>query len=301
MAYHYTMELRQLDYLVAVAEEANFTRAAERVHVSQSGVSAQIRQLEAELGLQLLDRSTRNVRPTSAGQAVLPFARTALAAVRGARRCADELAGLQQGRVAVGMVTACTVPGLFAALEAFHARYPGVEIALNEDSSDRLIDGVVSGRFDVALLGTAAALPTGIESQVVADEALVAAVPFEHPLGTALTIGLADLVGHPLIALPPGAGVRSAFDTACAAAGLKPHIGLEASAPDVVAGLAERGLGVAVLSQTMAAAHGATLTAALINDPPLRSRLELAWRGGDTASPAAIEFVAHARQAFADA
>src|SRR5438270_8481792 len=113
------MELRQLEYFVAVAEERNFTRAAERVHVAQPGVSAQIRRLERELGQELLDRSGRAVRLTEVGSAVLPYARAALAAVEGARLAVDELTGLLRGHVRVGMVTSHDedVPGLLA---AFH-------------------------------------------------------------------------------------------------------------------------------------------------------------------------------------
>ncbi|HEX6445096.1 MAG TPA: LysR family transcriptional regulator, partial [Streptosporangiales bacterium] len=88
------MELRQLRYLVTVAEEANFTRAAARLHVAQPGVSAQVRRLERELGQELLDRSGRTVRLTEVGEAVLPYARAALSAVDGARRAVDELSGL---------------------------------------------------------------------------------------------------------------------------------------------------------------------------------------------------------------
>jgi DNA-binding transcriptional LysR family regulator len=291
------MELRQLEYLVAVVEEANFTRAAERVHVSQSGVSAQIRQLERELGQTLLDRSARQIRPTSAGAAILPHARVALAAVATTRAVADELAGLIRGRVSVGMVTACTVTELFDALSAFHRSFPGIEIALAEDSSDRLIAGVLTGRFDIALLGTAEALPSGVVSDVISDEALVAAVPLDHPLATSGTIGLAELLDYPIVTLPPGSGVRTAFDTACTARGLAPKVALEASAPDVVAGLAEGGMGIGILSETMAGARAA-LQAVVIDDPPLRSRLELARSAGDSAGPAARAFISRARAAF---
>ena len=292
------MELRQLEYFVAVVEEANFTRAAERVHVSQSGVSAQIRQLERELGQQLLDRSERTVRLTTAGAAILPSVRATLAGVAATRSTADELTGLIRGRVAVGMVTACTIVTLFDVLADFHQRYPGIEVALNEDSSDLLIDGVLSGRFDIALLGTAVDLPAGIESEIVADEALGAAVPIGHPLGGVQSIPLANLAPYPLITLPTGAGVRTAFDTACAAAGVKVQVTLEASAPDVIAGLSERGLGVAILSETMASAHREALHAIAITDPPMRSRLELAWPTADVAGPAARAFVNSARAAF---
>src|SRR5689334_12576631 len=100
------MELRQLEYFVAVAEEANFTRASERVHIAQSGVSAQVRRLERELGAELLDRTPSGVRVTDVGAAVLPYARAALDAAAGARAAVDELTGLLHGHVSVGMIVA---------------------------------------------------------------------------------------------------------------------------------------------------------------------------------------------------
>src|SRR5689334_6375509 len=136
------MELRQLEYFVAVAEERNFTRAAQRVHISQSGVSAQIRQLERELGAELFDRSARTATLTVAGKAALAHARDALAAVAAVRQAVGEVADVIRGRLAVGMVTGCTVTPLFDALAAFHGAHPGVQIALGEDGSDRLVEQV---------------------------------------------------------------------------------------------------------------------------------------------------------------
>src|ERR1700728_1137840 len=132
------MELRQLEYLVAVAEEASFTRAAGRVHISQSGVSAQIRRLEHELGAALIDRSSRAARVTDAGAAALPHARAALSAAAALRQSVDEVNGLLTGRLVVGMVTACTVTGLFDALAGFRRAHPGVSLALVEDDSAAL-------------------------------------------------------------------------------------------------------------------------------------------------------------------
>src|SRR3954449_11857480 len=113
------MELRQLEYFLAVAEEANFTRAAQRVHISQSGVSAQVRALETELGAELIDRSGRVARLTEAGTAAVPYARSALDAAAALREGADAATGLSRGRLAVGMVTGCEVTPLFAAVAAF--------------------------------------------------------------------------------------------------------------------------------------------------------------------------------------
>src|SRR5690606_24467823 len=136
------MELRQLEYFVAVAEERNFTRAAERVHVSQSGISAQIRQLERELGATLFDRSTRTVTLTPAGRAALDHARAARAAAAAVDQAVSDVTGLLRGRPTVGMVIGCTLTPLFDALAAFHRAHPGVELSLWEDNSDRLVDGV---------------------------------------------------------------------------------------------------------------------------------------------------------------
>src|ERR1035438_8955547 len=127
------MELRQLEYFIAVAEEANFTRAAERVHISQSGVSAQIRQLEADLGATLIDRSGRRATLTTAGSAALAHARAALLSVDAMRQAIDEINGLIRGRLTVGMVTACTVTPLFEILAAFHNAHPGIEITRSEE------------------------------------------------------------------------------------------------------------------------------------------------------------------------
>src|SRR4051794_28697342 len=99
------MDIRQLRYFVTVAEEANFTRAAARLHLAQPGVSAQVRQLEKELGHPLLDRSGRSVTLTEVGEAVLPYARAALSAVEGVRQTADEFTGLLRGQVTLGLVS----------------------------------------------------------------------------------------------------------------------------------------------------------------------------------------------------
>src|ERR1035437_6469668 len=147
------MELRQLEYFVAVAEEANFTRAAARLHVAQPGVSALIRQLERELGQELLDRSARTVRLTEAGAAVLAYAREALGAVSGARLAVDEITGLVRGRVAVGMVVACSSVDLVDLLADFHRDHPAVAISLSEADSDVLVDAIRAGQLDLAFVG----------------------------------------------------------------------------------------------------------------------------------------------------
>src|SRR6516162_1871253 len=249
------MELRQLEYLVAVAEEASFTRAAQRVHISQSGVSAQIRQLEHDLGATLFDRSGRTATLTEAGQAAVKYAKETLASAAAVRQAVNEVTGLLSGRLTVGMVTACTITALFDALAAFHRAHPGVAITLLEDNSAALTEHTRSGALDVALIGAAGEPPSDVASFPVVSERLVAAVPADHQLSERTRLTLADLAGFPLICMPQGTGIRTVFDQSCAAAGIPLQVGLEASATNVVADLAARGLGVAILSETIAAAH----------------------------------------------
>jgi DNA-binding transcriptional LysR family regulator len=289
------MELHQLEYFVAVAEEASFTRAAARVHVAQPGVSAQVRRLEAELGQQLLDRSGRSVRLTEVGAAVLPFARAALRAVSNARLAVDQLAGLVRGQVSVGMVSGCSVPTLPELLAEFHDMYPGVSIALLEDASDRLLEMLRDGRLDLALIGSAGDATPGVEAAVIADEALVAAVNRDKPLAARTSVTLDDLRDQPLVSLPQGTGIRAAFDAACANAGFRPWVTLEASALPIVARLAGMGLGVAILPASIPQPDDLGLRVLPIRRPQIRSRLELAWNPAAAASPAARVLIEHTR------
>jgi DNA-binding transcriptional LysR family regulator len=291
------MELRQLEYFVAVAEDANFTRAAERVHVSQSGVSAQIRQLERDLGTPLIDRSGRVATLTAAGAAALPHARATLAAAAAVRQVVDDVTGLLTGRIVVGMVTACTVTPLFDALAAFHLAHPGIEIALEEGNSDWLVERVRSGAADLALIGAAGAPPEGLDALTIVSEGLVAAVPPGHPLAGRGAATLAEVTRYPIISLPPGTGVRAVFDQDCTAQGRRPDIAFQASAPGAVADLAGRGLGVAILTETMAAGFSGQLTAVVIEDVVTPALLTLVWARAE--SPALRELLVHSRQAFA--
>src|SRR5581483_3285034 len=291
------MELRQLEYFVTVAREQNFTRAAEKLHVAQPGISAQIRQLERELGQPLLDRSGRVTTLTEAGTAMLPFARAALGAVASARVAIDELSGLLRGRVAVGMVVQCAALDLPGLLATFHQRYPAIQITLSEDNSDQLADGVRDGSYDLAFLGLGATEPAGLALQVVADEPVVAAVSSQEP-ATRAVVSLADIADRTLISLPDGTGLRSAVDAAYASAGLRPRVAFEASDPRMLARLAARGLGLAFLPASVARAYGDGLRVMSVRVPEIRGRLALAWRAEDPVSPAARALIAHARTAL---
>ncbi|MGV0850043.1 LysR family transcriptional regulator [Mycolicibacterium phlei] len=287
------MELRQLEYFVAVAEEANFTRAAHRVHVAQPAVSASIRALERELGQPLFDRTRREIRLTAAGEAALEHAHTALRAVAAARTAVAEVAGLVRGSVAVGTVTAhdFDMAGLLA---EFHSAYEHVDITLGTDASDTLIDGLQAGRLDAAIVSVGAELPEGLDGEVVTDQRIIAAVGVDHPWRRRRRVALGDLAGEPLIALPRGTGIRRQLDRACRTAGVDVRVAFEASTPGALADLAERGLGVAVVPEAVAE-HRARLHPLAIT-PELRGRLVFAWRAAGPMSPAARALVTMARR-----
>jgi DNA-binding transcriptional LysR family regulator len=252
------MELRQLEYLVAVADAANFTRAAAQVHVAQPGVSAQIRHLERELGQDLFDRSGRTVRLTDAGAVVLPYARAALTAVANARRAVDELTGLVRGHVTIGTIASISVEDidLPKLLADFHTDHPAVEISLQVTSTDDLIDALLDSRLDLALIGLGTTPPAKIATRVVTSKPLVAVVNHTDPLASEIAVTLDALAERKLISLHRGTGLRASFDDACAAAGFQPQVAFEASDPRITVQLAAHGLGVAIVPQSVATTHG---------------------------------------------
>ena len=291
------MELRQLEYFAAVAEEANFTRAASKVHISQSGVSAQVKALENEVGAALFDRTGRTARLTEAGRVALPYAKAALAAVADLRQVIDEVKGLVRGRLTIGMVTGCEVKPLFAALADFHREHPAIELELAEDNSDMLVGGVRVGLIDIALVGLAGAPPEHLAARVIASEGLVALAPPGSELADLRQVSLTELIAYPLVTLPQGTGIRAVLDEAFVGKGLIPDVALVASAPGAVADHAARGLGIAVLSESMAAAHPG-LTAVPIDGIELSALLALVWRPRPSAALGAL--LPHLENAFGD-
>lgn len=287
------MELRQLRYFVTVAEEGNFTRAAQRLHVAQPAVSAQIQRLERELGQSLLDRSRRRVRLTAAGRAALPHAVAALHATADLRTAVEEIGELVRGSVSIGTVTAHGVD-LPALLARFHRAHPAVEITLGADHSDALIEGLRAGRLDLAIVSIGPdEHPDGLGLEVITDERIDAAVGVGHDWAGRESVTVGELAGQPLISLPRGTGIRRGLDAACRAAGVAPRIAFEAGAPTELADLAARGLGVAIVPESVSSRPGLHPVAIA---PELRGRLVLAWRSAGPVAPATRALVEMARR-----
>ncbi|MFE6921020.1 LysR family transcriptional regulator [Nocardia sp. NPDC057663] len=288
------MELRQLRYLVTVVDEGGFTRAAERLHLTQPGLSAQIRQLERELGQRLLDRGARIVTPTEVGAAVLEHARAALAAADRIAETVQEFTGLLRGHVRLGVISGAATEEFDVAgvLADFHDDHPQVGISLTEDTAERMLAALERGELDIALIGLTGAPPNpGIGLDVILETAVVAAVAQDAPVDpaeSAGTITLSALTDRRLICLPHGTGLRGVFERSCAASGFTPEIAFEAAAPPLLLRLAARGLGTAIvpaLTADEAAIFG--VRALDIVEPRIHGRLALAWRTDRPGSPAA--------------
>lgn len=243
----------------------------------------------------MLERSARSVKLTQAGEAALPYARAALAAVESARTAVEEFTGLLRGRVAVGAIPSCAVFDLPGLLAGFHARHEAVEITLSESRSDVLFACLRSGELDVAVAAySGSEPPPGIEARVLADEPLVAAVARTDPLAGLNSVALEELRDRPFITLPPGPGIRSALDEGCAAAGFRPRIAFEAGDPAMLAELASRGLGVALLPESAIRERPGELHGLELTRPRLRGCVSLVWRSGGPHGPAATAFLRYA-------
>lgn len=295
------MELRQLRYFVTVLDEGGFTRAAHRLHLTQPGLSAQIRQLERELGHPLLDRAARRVKPTEIGAAVLADARAALAAAERIAQAVDEFTGLLRGQVRVGLISGAAVEEFDFApvLSAFHNDHPQVGISLTEDTSERMLAALMRGDLDIALIGlTDAELDPGIGTDIVLDTPLVAAVA-AHDSNHGQAMPLTGLRDRPLICLSSGTGLHGVLRGACAAAGFTPEIAFQAAAPHLLLRLAAHGLGIAVVPElTAKEAEAFGVRTLPIVQPELRGRLALAWRTDRPAAPAAKVLLGQMRIAF---
>ncbi|GII78097.1 LysR family transcriptional regulator [Sphaerisporangium rufum] len=287
--YDGSVELQQMRYVVAVAETANFTRAAERCRVVQSALSHQIARLERELGARLFERTSRRVALTPAGEAFLPAARQALEAADRARAEVAAAGGELRGRLAIGAIPTVTAVDLPAALQSFHLRHPQVRITLRSGASDALAEQVRQGGLDIAFLGLSPKTrPKGVQGRVLARGELVALVAPGHPLAGETGVDLHRLAQEVFVDWPAGSAGRVQSDEAFAAAGLVREVAFEISNAGLMARLVRLGLGVAMMPASFVPELGDVHVVEL-RDPPTRIE-RLVWRH-PRPSPAAAAFL----------
>ncbi|WP_380160600.1 LysR family transcriptional regulator [Kineococcus sp. R86509] len=284
------MELRALQHFVAVVDEGGFTRAAAKLRVAQPGVSAQVRNLERELGQALFERHARGATLTAAGQVALPHARAALASAAAVADDVAALTGLLRGTLRVGMLLSSSGMQMPALLREFRDLAPAVELRVTEDDAANLLIAVREGTLDVVWTATADRELDDLTGVTVAHEPLAALVATDHRWARRRTVTLAELCGEPLLSVPPGGGLRTVLDETCAAHGLTYRIALEANSPVLLASLAAQGLGVALVPASFAdSSTGDTVHPLRIVRPGLVGRVQVLWRR-ENPSPATRAF-----------
>ncbi|MCP9956372.1 LysR family transcriptional regulator [Streptomyces sudanensis] len=280
------MQFQQLVYFVAVAEARHFTRAAERVHVSQPSLSQQIRALERELGAELFSRARGNVALTDAGEALLPLARRILADADTARHEVQELVRLRRGRVRLGATPSLCTGLLPEVLRTFHDLYPGVRLLVQESGSRDLVRELARGALDLALvvLPLPAPSPALTTVELLREDLVVVSSPEDPaPRGP---VRIADLAGRPMVMFRHGYDLRELTVAACRAEGFEPSFAVEGGEMDAVLGFVRAGLGVAVVPGMVAARAGRDLRVTALAPPGLRRTVALAHRS-DVAPPRA--------------
>lgn len=278
---------RDLRYFVAVAQELHFTRAAEKLYVSQPALSKQIRALERQLGAELFRRDRHGVALTAAGGALLPHARTVLAAWEAGAAAVEAAKAAQRSTLVVGMSTSPGRGGLLPAIRSrFTAAHPEATVRLRQLSWDDPTAGLADGETDVAFVW----LPLPDEERyawtVVAEEARLLALPESHPLAARAELGFTDLLDEPFLALPASAGrLRDHWLALDARAGRPPRIGAEVSGAEETYEALVAGLGVCLV----AAGNAPLITLGGVVTRPVRgigpSRYALAWRREDEHRP----------------
>jgi DNA-binding transcriptional LysR family regulator len=250
------MELRQLRMFVAVAEEGGFSRAADRLHLVQSAVSAGIRGLERELGTALFHRDTRHVELSDAGHALLPEARNVLSAVTLASDSVAQVGSGLRGSVTLGIMQAQGMRRVSTArlIAGFQRDHPGVRIgARHVGGSTEMARQIEEGGLDLGILSLIDKAPAGLELTPLASEPILLACAPGHPLASCETVTLTDLAAERFVDLPEGWGVRMATDRAFAAAGVPRTVSFELNDSASVIDFVREGLGVALLPVPMAA------------------------------------------------
>ncbi|WP_030421453.1 LysR substrate-binding domain-containing protein [Streptomyces sp. SCSIO 75703] len=248
------MEIRQVRYFLALAEERHFGRAAARVNVAQPALSQQIKQLERQVGSTLFDRSTRHVALTEAGRHLLTHARSILGEVERAEAHMAALASGRAGRVSVGFVGTATYDVLPRVARTVRSRLPGVSLELRgELLVPELVQGLADGTYDLAVLRTDGRLDAPVEVTPLRTERLVAVLPTRHPLAGHDRVPLAALADESFVVHPSQA--RSTMYAwvlgACARAGFRPATLVEVGETATLVVFVAAGHGVALVPESV--------------------------------------------------
>ncbi|WP_369240690.1 LysR family transcriptional regulator [Streptomyces sp. R21] len=278
---------RDLRYFVAVADELHFTRAAERLYVSQPALSKQIRALEGQLGVELFHRDRHGVALTAAGTELLPHARRVLGAWEEGAAAVERARAAQRSTLVVGMSTSPGRGGLLPAIRSrFTSAFPEATVRLKQVSWDDPTAGLADAATDVAFVWLPLPDARRYAWTVVAEEPRLVALPDTHPLAAREEVDFADLADEPFLALPESAGpLRDYWLALDARDGRAPRIGAEIASTEETYEALVAGLGVCLV----AAGNAPLISLGGVTTRPVRgigpSRYALAWRREDAGRP----------------
>ena len=292
------MELRHLRYFVAVAEAENVTRAAGKLHVSQPGLSRQIRDLEDEIGFLLLERSAKAVRLTEAGRTFLIEARAVLQRAEEAVQTARAVAGKLTGELHVGYAPSLTVRLLPQALRVFQAEFPNVRVALHDLSSEEMFTQLNNGKLQIALtVPHPGKAMRGLAHKMLARYAMCIAVAPGHPLAKAKSVTLAQLADEPLIGYSrvDYPGYEEFLEKTFSATGRVPRLMEEHDGIASVIAAVESGRGYALVPDSFACMVGPRLKIIPLNPKGEVIPVAAIWKK-DSATPLMEKFIAAASE-----
>jgi DNA-binding transcriptional LysR family regulator len=278
------MNLQQLRYFVTVAELLNFTRAADLLHVTQSGLSKQIADLENELGVKLFIRSKRYVRLTAAGRELLAEAREIVERSEKFIKKTRQFASGQAGSLKIGFLGISEQNFLPPVLKKFQQKFPQIELSLTQLDWNPVNSALVGGDIDIGItfsLGLES-LP-GLAWQTVSPGFLTVAMPQDHPLAGQKTVSLRELAGEPFITFTPNRSSLSIdhLTKICRYHGFSPKIARQVSRMETMLLLIKAGLGIAVLSTHVKSLGGEGLRFVEIDCSEKRIDLVAAWKKGN--------------------
>ncbi|SFQ01830.1 LysR family transcriptional regulator [Variovorax sp. 770b2] len=292
------MEIRQLRYFVAVADDLSFRRAADKLHVAQPALSRQIQQLEALLGVLLIERDKRHVALTPAGDAVLKQARTVLTQMQQLPLLAQRAAAGHTGHLRVGFISLVAYEFLPMLVRGFRSEFPNVDVKLNEFQVLQQFEPLMREDIDVAILRLLKP-DAAIASYVIQRQRFVVALPKGHPLCQCESVAVGDLAREEFVSLPAGPGRTFGGLTLkfCRDAGFEPKAMHDVGDSQAMMGMVGAGVGVAIVPEAIRHLHTDGVEYRPLSDLEERAEIAIAWRARDT-NPLVSGFVGAARRIF---
>jgi LysR family transcriptional regulator, hydrogen peroxide-inducible genes activator len=285
------MEIRQLQYALMLAEERNFSRAADRLHLAQPSLSQQIIKLEKELGIQLFERRPGDLQLTFAGKRFIDQASKILDQVELLKKEMQDVADLNTGQLVIGSLPITGGHLLPPALPMFQQAFPGVELVLMEETTSHLEILTSRGQTDISLLSMPTTEP-GLEIIPLLQEDILLAVPRSHPLSERPSVALSECQNEPFIFLKKGQGFREISEGLCKEAGFVPKVVFESTNIETVQSLVAAGMGVAFIPKMVTTTKRTHVPVYLpIHDLQATRTLVIAYKKGRYLSKAATSFI----------